>query len=129
MALDKKTHRLFIGCRNPQKLIVMSTADGKVLTSLPIGAGVDATKVDGGQAFASCRDGSLVVFGERSGKFEIEQTVKTHLGARTMGVDQTTHKIYLPTAEFEEMKPGATGRPKAKPDTFMIVEVGQKAVQ
>src|SRR6266568_4378203 len=124
MALDKKTHRLFIGCRNPQKLIVMSTADGKVLTSLPIGAGVDATKVDGGQAFASCRDGSLVVFGEgSSGKFGVEQTVKTPLGARTMGVDPTTHKIYLPTAEFEDMRPGATGRPKAKPDTFMIVEV------
>jgi DNA-binding beta-propeller fold protein YncE len=129
MELDKKAHRLYVGCRNPQKMIVMSTVDGKVLASLPIGAGVDATKVDGGQAFASCRDGSLVVVGERSGKFEVEQTVKTPLGARTMGVDPTTHKIYLPTAEFEEMKPGATGRPKAKPDTFMIVEVGQKADQ
>ena len=31
MAIDRKTHRLFIGCRNPQKLIVMSTEDGKVL--------------------------------------------------------------------------------------------------
>jgi DNA-binding beta-propeller fold protein YncE len=129
MALDEKTHRLFVGCRNPQKMIVMSTEDGKVLASLPIGAGVDATKVDGGQAFASCRDGSLVVVGERSGKVEVEQTVKTPLGARTMGVDTTTHKIYLPTAEFEEMKLGSTGRPKAKPDTFMIVEVGRKAVQ
>ena len=45
MAIDAKTHRLFIGCRNPQKLIVMSTDDGKVLADLPIGAGVDATKV------------------------------------------------------------------------------------
>ena len=59
MALDKKTHRLFVGCRNPQKLIVMSAETGKVLADLPIGAGVDATKVDGAQAFASCRDGSL----------------------------------------------------------------------
>ncbi len=115
MALDKKTHHLFIGCRNPHKMIVMSTLDGKVLASLPIGAGVDATKVDGGQAFASCRDGSLVVVGERSGKFEVEQTVKTPLGARTMGVDPTTHKIYLPEPEFDEMKPGATGRPKQNP--------------
>lgn len=129
MALDKKTHRLFVGCRNPQKMIVMSTVDGKVLASLPIGAGVDATKIDGGQAFASCRDGSLAVVGERSGKFEVEQTVKTPLGARTMGVDPTSHKIYLPTAELEELKPGATGRPKTKPDTFMIVEVGQNALQ
>ena len=129
MALDKKGHRLIIGCRNPQKMIVMSTVDGTVLASLPIGAGVDATLVDSGQAFASCRDGSLVVVGEKSGKPEVEQTVKTPLGARTMGIDRTAHKIYLPTAEFEEAKPGATGRPKTKPDTFMIVEVGQKASQ
>jgi hypothetical protein len=124
MAIDTKTRRLFIGCRKPQKLIVMSADTGKVLSDLPIGAGVDATKVDGGQAFASCRDGSLAVASETSpGKFEIVQTVKTPQGARTMGIDPTTHKIYLPTAEFEEPKPGATGRPAMKPGTFMIVVV------
>jgi hypothetical protein len=40
-----------------------------------------------------------------------------------MGVDTTTHKIYLPTAEFEAAKAG--GRPTMKPDTFMIVVVAQ----
>jgi hypothetical protein len=130
MALDKKTHRLFIGCRKPQKMIVMSTDNGKVLSALPIGAGVDATKFDAGQAFASCRDGSLVVAREKSGKFEVEQVVKTPPGARTMGFDPTTHKIYLPTAEFEEVKPGAaSGRPKPKPESFMIIEVGRSAAQ
>src|ERR1700732_174863 len=120
MAIDTKTRRLFIGCRKPQKLIVMSADTGKVLSDLPIGAGVDATKVDGGQAFASCRDGSLAVASETSsGKFEIVQTVKTPQGARTMGVDPTTHTIYLPTAEFEEAKPGT--RPRSKAGTFMIV--------
>jgi hypothetical protein len=121
MAIDNKTHRLFIGCRKPQKLIVMSADNGKVLSDLPIGAGVDATKFDAGQAFASCRDGSLAVARETSpGKFEIVQTVKTPLGARTMGTDPTTHTIYLPTAEFET---GSTGKPAAKPGTFMIVVV------
>jgi DNA-binding beta-propeller fold protein YncE len=121
MAIDTKTHRLFIGCRKPQKLIVMSADNGKVLSDLPIGAGVDATKFDAGQAFASCRDGSLAVARETSpGKFEIVQTVKTPQGARTMGTDPTTHTIYLPTAEFET---GSTGKPAAKPGTFMIVVV------
>lgn len=130
MSLDKKTHRLFIGCRKPQKMIVMSTDNGKVLAALPIGAGVDATKFHDGQAFASCRDGSLVVAGEKSGKFEVEQVVKTPLGARTMDIDPTTHKIYLPTAEFEELQAGSpSGRPKPKPDTFMIVEVGRSAAK
>jgi hypothetical protein len=128
MSLDNKTHRLFIGCRKPQQLVVMSTENGKVLAALPIGAGVDATKFDAGQALASCRDGSLVVAAERSGKFEVAQVVKTPLGARTMGIDTTTHKIYLPTAEFEEVAPGsASSRPKPKPGSFMIIEVGRNA--
>ena len=124
MSMDKKTRRLFIGCRNPQKLVVMSAEDGKVLGSVPIGAGVDATQVDGGQAFASCRDGSLIVATEKDGAYAIAQTVKTPQGARTMGLDVLHHKLYLPTAE---MLPAAAGqRPKAKPDTFMIVEMGKK---
>jgi hypothetical protein len=127
MSIDTKSRRLFIGCRKPQKLIVMSTDDGKILSDLPIGAGVDATKIDSGQAFASCRDGSLAVAKETSpGKFEIVQTVKTPQGARTMGIDSTTHRIYLPTAEFEDPKPGTTGRPVPKPGTFMIVVVAQQ---
>jgi len=122
MATDAKAHRLFIGCRNPQKMIVMSTEDGKVEAALPIGAGVDATQVFGRQSFASTRDGSLTVIGEKAGKFEVEQTVKTAEGARTMGLDPEARKIFLPTAE---MAPGANGRPAAKPGTFEIIVVGQ----
>jgi DNA-binding beta-propeller fold protein YncE len=123
MALDEKTHRLFVGCRNPQKMIVMSAEDGKVEAALPIGAGVDATKVDEGQAFASCRDGSLTVAAEKSGSYEVVQTVTTADGARTMGIDAVTHEVFLATAELE---PATTGRPKAKPGTFEIVVVGRR---
>jgi hypothetical protein len=128
MSIDRKNHRLFIGCRNPQKLIVMSTEDGKVQASLPIGAGVDATLFHEGQAFASCRDGSLTVAGEEGGKFVVEQVVKTPEGARTMGVDNSTHIIYMPTADVAAPAPGASpSRPQMKPDSFMIVEVGANA--
>jgi DNA-binding beta-propeller fold protein YncE len=127
MAIDRKTHRLFIGCRNPQKLIVMSTVDGKVIADLPIGAGVDATRFHDGHAFASCGDGTLTVAVEKAGKFEVEQVVKTPNGARTMGLDDSTFSLYLPTAEFEAPTPGAASRrPRPKPDTFIIVEVGKK---
>ncbi len=123
LSIDAGKHRLFVGCRNPQKMIVMSTDDGKVIADLPISAGVDATKFDGHQAFASCRDGKLHVAGETAaGKFDIQQVVTTAVGAKTMDVDPEKHKIYLPTAEFEEAKAGA--RPAAKPGTFMIIVVG-----
>jgi len=127
MAVDPKGHHLFIGCRRPAKMIVMNEADGKVIADLPIGNGVDTTKFHAGRAFASAGDGTLTVVSEKAGKFEVGQTVKTPNGARTMGVDGATGKIYLPTAEFEAPAPGAApGRPKAKPDTFMIIEVGAK---
>ncbi len=127
LAIDSAKHRLFVGCRKPQKMIVMSTDDGKVLADLPIGAGVDATKFDGQQAFASCRDGKMSVIGETSpGKFEVVQTVTTGVGAKTMDVDLVTHKAYLPTFEFEPQAPGATGRPTAKSGSFMILVVGRK---
>lgn len=126
LSIDTQKHRLFVGCRKPQKLIVMSTDDGKVLADLPISVGVDATKFDGYQAFASCRDGKLYVAGETAGKFEIVQSVATAVGARTMDVDPAAHKVYLPTAEFEEQKPGATGRPVAKPGSFMILVVARQ---
>jgi DNA-binding beta-propeller fold protein YncE len=123
MSIDRKQHRLFIGCRKPQQLIVMNAENGKVEATIPIGAGVDATAFHEGQAFASCRDGSLTVAGLKDGKLELDQTVKTPEGARTLAVDLTSHRIYLPTAELE---PAATGRPKVKPGTFMIVVVDQQ---
>lgn len=81
MSIDTRKGRLFIGCRKPQKMIVMSTADGKVLADLPFGESVDATKIDGDEAFASCRDGTLSVAKESTeGKFEIAEVVKTRAG-------------------------------------------------
>lgn len=127
MAMDVERGHLFIGCRRPQKLIVMSAADGKVLADLPIGAGVDATKFDG-DAFASCGDGTLTIVRESAPhKFEVTQTVPTPRGARTMGVDPVTHTIYLPTAEMEPPAAGQ-GRPRPKPGTFMVVVVSRSSL-
>ncbi|MFP5249744.1 MAG: YncE family protein, partial [Acidobacteriota bacterium] len=122
MALDPETHRLFIGCRKPAKLIVMDARNGDVLAALPIGPGDDAVKFDAGQAFASCGDGSLTIAGQKDGKWVVDQVVKTAPGARTMGIDQRTHTAYLPTAEPMPGQP--TGRrPQMKPDSFQIVVV------
>ncbi|HZZ38111.1 MAG TPA: YncE family protein [Acidobacteriaceae bacterium] len=121
MAIDAKAHRLFIGCRNPQKMIVMSTEDGKVVAALPIGAGVDATAALGSQALASCRDGSLTVIDGKAGQYSVAQALKTAEGARTMGLDAMRREIFLPTAQME---PAAAGqRPTMKPGSFEIVVV------
>jgi DNA-binding beta-propeller fold protein YncE len=125
LSIDPEKHRLFIGCRKPQKMLVMRTEDGKIVADLPIAAGVDATRWDGNQALASTREGKLSVAEEKNGTWQTVQTVTTGLGTKTMDIDNEEHKIYLPTAEFDQPKPGATGRPTAKPGTFMIVVVAQ----
>ena len=126
LSLDREHHTLFIGCRKPQKMIVMSTEDGKVLADLPIGMGVDATRVDGAEAFASCGDGTLAVVTRSSdGKYVLAPTITTGRGAKTLDIDASTHTIYLPTFDFEEAKPGATGRPPAKPGSFKILVVSR----
>jgi DNA-binding beta-propeller fold protein YncE len=123
MSMDTEHRRLFVGCRKPQKLIVMSADDGKILADLPIGAGVDATQFDNGYVFASCRDGSLTVAKETSrGKFQVVQNLKTRPGAKTMAIDSSTHTIFLPTAEFSK-ETDARSRPIAKEGTFMVVVV------
>ncbi len=118
MSMDPGRRRLFIGCRRPQKLIVMNADNGKVLADLPIGAGVDATKFDG-DIFASCGDGTLTVARENAGeKYEVIQTLKTTRGARTLGVDPTTHTLFLPAAELEPQQ--GQSRPRPTPGSFMI---------
>ena len=126
MAIDAKAGRLFIGCRGPQKLIVMSTRDGKVVADMPIGPSVDAIKIDNGQVFASTAGSQLFAASETAGQpgtFAIVQTVKTGEGARTMGIDPGTHRIYLPAAEYET---GANGKRVQKAGSFMILVVGRK---
>jgi DNA-binding beta-propeller fold protein YncE len=121
LSIDPGKGELFIGCRKPQKLIVMSTQDGKVLGDLPIGAGVDATGF-AGDAFASCRDGTLTVARETApGQFAVVQTVHTPIGARTLGLDPATRTLYLPTAQFGAAE--ANKRPAPLPGTFMVVVV------
>ena len=127
LAIDVKNGRLFVGCRN-KKLIVIDTADGKVLAELPIGGGVDACVFDPdtGEAFASCGDSTTTVIKETSpGKFEVTQTIATKQGARTMALDPATHTLYLPTADFEAAAPGQR-RPPMKPDTFSILVAQRK---
>jgi DNA-binding beta-propeller fold protein YncE len=127
ISMDRKTRRLFIGCRN-KKLIVMNADDGKIVADLPIGAFVDATAFRDGLAFASCGDGTLIIVREVSpDQFEVGQVVQTQAGARTMAVDQTGVMIYLPTADLK-FAPGSTPehpRPVPVPGTFRILEVTQ----
>ena len=131
LAYDAKTKRLFIGCNNEPKMVVMDATSGKVINSFPIGRGVDYGGFDP-QAkliFFSCREGVLSVFHEKSADdYEDVGPVKTQAGARTMAFDPKTKKIFLPTADVVETPPATPGgRPQrtVKPDSFVVLVVGK----
>ena len=131
LAIDRKHRRLFSGCSN--KLMAIVDADnGKVISTLPIGEGVDATAFDPETelAFASCGEGVLTVVHEDSAdKFSVAETVPTERGARTMALDPIRHQIFLVTAKFGPA-PAATAdqprpRPAILPDSFVVLVVGR----
>jgi DNA-binding beta-propeller fold protein YncE len=133
LAMDTKTRRLFSGCDN-KMMSVMDADTGKVVTTVPIGAGVDATWFDPGTkyVFNSCgQDGVLTVIHEDSpDKYTVVENVTTEKGARTMALDSKTHTVYLALAEVEMLPPAAgdaKGRPRRKvqPGTFGLLEFGR----
>ena len=117
LAMDREHRRLFIGCSN-KKMIVMNADSGQVITSLPIGEGVDANGYDSASelAFSSNGDGTLTVVHEDSpDKFSVVETVKTERGARTMTIDSKKHTVILVTADFTAPPPATPGRPHPRP--------------
>jgi YVTN family beta-propeller protein len=124
MAIDRKGHRLFLGCHN-HLMVMMDSESGKVLATVPIGDGVDANAFDPKTklAFASCGDGTTTIAHEDGDNLTVVQTLKTERGARTMALDPTTHKIYLVTAKMEAPEPGQR-RGKIVPGTFKILVYG-----
>jgi DNA-binding beta-propeller fold protein YncE len=131
LAMDQKNRRLFVGCGN-KVMPIVDADNGKVLASLPIGEGVDATAFDDqtGLAFASCGEGVLTVVHEDApDKFSVAQNVKTQKGARTMALDSQTHQVYTVTAQFGP-PPAPTQaqprpRPSVLPDSFVVLVLGK----
>lgn len=132
LAMDR-THRvLFSGCGN--KVMAIVNADtGKLITSVPIGEGVDACAFDPntGLAFSSNGEGTLTVVQEKSpASFDVVETVPTQRGARTMALDEATGNVYLITAQFGE-RPAPTAdnprpRPPMVPGSFTLLIFGRK---
>ena len=131
LAYDAKTKRLFIGCRNDPKMVVMDATSGRVITSFAIGRGVDYAAFDpqARLVFFSCSEGVLSIFHEKTADdYEDAGPVKTQPSARTMAFDPKTKKIFLSAAEFTETPattPGGRPQRSIKPGSFVVLVVGK----
>jgi DNA-binding beta-propeller fold protein YncE len=118
LAMDIDNRRTFSGCRENKGMTVIDVTTGKVVTTLPIGAGVDAVAFDPETKliFCSCGDGTVTIIKELTpDSYAVVQTLQTQAGARTMALDPKTHKIYLSVAERVQ------GTRKSVPGTFKLL--------
>ncbi|HTD99845.1 MAG TPA: YncE family protein [Mucilaginibacter sp.] len=128
--IDTKTNRLFIGCGGNKTMVVMDATNGKNLAKFPIGD-CDGLVFDPALklAYTSNGEGTISVVKEvNANKFEFVETIKTEPGARTIGIDVLTHKLYLPTAKSTPVAATTENprpRPKQIPGTFHVIEVGK----
>ncbi|MCU1383478.1 MAG: hypothetical protein JWL71_2175 [Acidobacteria bacterium] len=129
MALDSAHHRLFSGCRSG----VMAVSDyqgGKVVATLPIGAGTDGAGYDAanGDAFASNADGTLtVIHQDRPDQYHVAETVQTAPASRNMGLDPSTHRVFVAAAQFGPAPSGGRGRGAVVPDSFSLLVIEKAA--
>jgi DNA-binding beta-propeller fold protein YncE len=132
LAMDVEHRRLFSAGRDPQMLVVLDSDSGKVLQSFPISGGVDAAayEPETGLVFASTREGMVHVFHEDSpDKYSEVETIKTEIGAKTMGLDIKTHRLFLDTADFAPTPAPTAQNPHPRgtaiPGTFHVLVYGR----
>lgn len=131
MDMDRAHQRVFVGCRSGVMAVVDATS-GRIVTTQPIGRGVDAAEFDPerGLVFFSCGDGTMAVFHEDApDKYTLVESVKTQTGARTMAVDHKTGRAFLSVAEFGPRPQAAPGSPPPRapmiPGSFSVLVFGE----
>ena len=126
LAIDNKTHRLFSSCED--HLVIVNAENGKIVSALPIAKGCDGVVFDAKSKmiFASAYSGVISNYLEKTkDDFVALPDIKTESGARTIAIDETTQKIYVPTAEYGIAVDKNARRLPVKDGTFHILEIGK----
>jgi YVTN family beta-propeller protein len=125
LGFDPATRRLFAGCEENAMLAVVDADSGKVVTTAPIGPGVDGVEFDAATktVFASCGgDGTLAVIQQESAdKYKALPRVPTQTRARTLALDPKTHRVFVSAATFTTPAGGARGA--LVPGSFQVLIV------
>jgi len=88
--------------------------------------GVDGAGYDPafGDAFATAADGTLtVIHQDTPDAYRVVQTVETPRGSRNMGLDPTTHRLFVASAKFGAPPAGGRGRAPVEPGSFALLVI------
>ncbi len=127
LALDRATHRLFVGGRN--KVMALVDADqGRVLATAPIGGLTDSLVFDAARhvAISANGEGFASVVPELSpSTLGPTATLPTARAARTMAEDPATGRLFLVAADIASIEPLQPGQPypvvRYVPGTFRLL--------
>jgi outer membrane protein assembly factor BamB len=125
MAVDTVHKRLFSGCRSGV-LAVSDYQGGTLVTTIPIGAGVDGAGYDAASSdvFASNADGTLTVIHQDSAdQYHVLETVATPTGSRNMGLDPTNHRVFIVSAKFGAPPASGRARGPVEPGSFSLMVI------
>jgi DNA-binding beta-propeller fold protein YncE len=98
MAIDETNHRLFIGTRDPPKLMVFDTNSGKVVSVLDIANDADDIFYDTTKkrVYVSCGEGFINVFQQQDANhYNAIVSIPTAQGARTSLFVPALHRFYV----------------------------------
>ena len=133
LAMDREHRRLFSAGRKPQVLVIMDADSGKVIQSFPITAGTDAVAYDPESKliFVSTQEGKIHIFHEDSpDRYSEAGAVDTQFGAKTMGLDAKTHRLFVDTSDFSKPAAATAERPNPRPaavlGTFRVLVYGRQ---
>lgn len=105
LAIDVKNNRLFSVCRKTKTLVVMDANSGKIVATLPIGAGVDGVIYDKKLQLiiTSNGEGNATIIRQISAdNYAVSQTLTTSKGQKTIVFDEKNHNIFLTGANYQE---------------------------
>ncbi|HEX5257977.1 MAG TPA: YncE family protein [Sphingomicrobium sp.] len=122
IAVDARDQEIVSACGG-NAVAIVSAPDGRQIAKLPIGKGADGAAYDPVHRVALVpggRDGNLAIIRLGSKPAVVEQ-VPTAVSARTIAVDPSTGRAYLPSAALAPAPAGE--RPKAVPGTFRVLVV------
>jgi YVTN family beta-propeller protein len=113
LAIDVKNNRLFSVCRKTKTMVVMDAISGKVVATLPIGAGVDGVIYDKKLQLVITSNGegnATIIRQVDADNYTVYQTLSTSKGQKTIVFDLKNHNIFLTGANYQEDgKTPATG--------------------
>ena len=142
LAIDVRNHVLFAACRvgappaQQPTMVILSALDGKILETLPLAGGSDGAAFNPAtmEAFSTQGNGTMTIVKEKTPtSFEVEQTLQTMNGARTVTFDSKTGHLFTMSQERGPAPaPPAAASPSGRPPqgtpipgSFSILMVGR----